>query len=168
MEHQYTRTLQTLRHDTQPREYDDLFTVSEALIAHAALQPVLFDTEQPSKLELFNDKPDITQAIWKGNETTGRYRQDILGVSFLRDALIIGLHSRNASELTRNIVIGPSYARYSQHLDTRPAIQERWLDSEQVTEFTAHFDSFVARMGLSHVIQTAREHQIHTAEDQAA
>lgn len=140
MEQHLSRTLEQLRHR---HEADSLFSAIERLLIYA---------EQPTEtLHLFNNSPNLTQAVWKGEQTSSIYHRDTLSLSIFKDGLIVGIHPVETSQPRRHVVVGLDYANYSEYAVTRTGSYDHALDTEHLERFSEHFELMTARLGLANI-----------------
>lgn len=142
MEQHFPQTLEQLR---RCHEIDGLFHAVQNLLVHAA------HPQPPETLHLFSTSPSLTQAIWKGEQTASAHHRDTLGLSLFKDGLILGIHPSDPTQLRRNVAIGLEYANYSEYAVTRTGSYDHILDAEHLAQFSEHFESITARLGLANI-----------------
>jgi|GEM_PF-5805137 len=152
-EQSYTRRFQELTTFGQPEEYRDILATADTLVKEAFIQHSTPRDKRDSRFSLFTDRCDLTQAGWEDRSTATTYHSDGIAVNLFQNALILGVHTRDAIEPHRAIVIGTSYANYHEHQVTRAALYDRPLDAEHLACFTEPFEAMVAKLGLTRLIQ---------------
>lgn len=143
---------------TIPHELEYLAFAGKQLLDTAHEENSLYVDEQNGHFKHFIDRPEAVQSLWQVEEPHGFYPSEWLAVNIVRDALILSIRSRAASEDTNTLpaisaVIGNGYTRLSENNPSRAAHYDYELTDKHLDRFIDRLYESTAIMGIQHVLQ---------------